>query len=160
MPRLMMVVMLVLALTACNPKDRRPGTWLSGDLVETPISDWSFTEGYQEVFIETHPWYGIPFSVTVVMATVNGNIYSPSIYSEPAVFPGNKYWNQVVADNPAVFVQIGDNLYPRRARLVAEAAEFEAAFEALAVKYPFWRNAKDNPEKRPAFVLICMDEVI
>ena len=51
MPRLMMVVMLVLALTACNPKDRRPGTWLSGDLVETPISDWSFTEGYQEVFI-------------------------------------------------------------------------------------------------------------
>ena len=159
MYRLIATSLAVLILVACEPRDRTPGTWLSGELVTTQITDWSFTNDYQEVFIETKPWYGIPFSVTVVMTTVNGKIYSPSIYSEPAEFPGNKYWNKVIAANPKVRVQIGDHLYPRQARLVTDATEFETAFEALAVKYPFWRAAKDNHEKRPAFVLICMDEI-
>ncbi|MCH7742178.1 MAG: hypothetical protein IIB71_05895 [Proteobacteria bacterium] len=151
------IILAILILAACEPQDRTPGTWLSGELVTTGVDDWSFTNEYSEVFVETHPWYGIPFSVTVVMATADGKIYVPSIYTEPADFPGSKYWNGVIARNPEVLLKIGDKRYPRRARLVTDPTEFEMAFEALARKYEFWRKAKDEEDKRPPFVLICMD---
>ncbi len=149
---------LVMLLCACEPHDRTPGTWLSGELVEARIDDWSFTDNHQEIYIETHPWYGIPFSVTVVVASANGKIYSPSIYAEPAPFPGSKYWNSVIAADPDVIVKIGDKRFPRKARPVTDPIEFEHAFEALASKYEFWRQAKDDPNKTPPFVLICMDD--
>jgi len=152
------VLLSTLLLTACEPKDRTPGSWLSGQLVEAQITDWSFSEEFQEIFIQTQPWYGIPFSVTVVVASSNGKIYSPSIYDAPLEFPGSKYWNSVIEANPEVIVKIGEQLYPRRARLVTDEIEFEAAFEALANKYGFWRTAKDQPEQRPPFVLICLDD--
>ncbi len=60
----------------------------------------------------------------------------------------------MVSNNPEVVLKIGDKLYPRRARLVTDGVEFELAFEALAAKYGFWREAKNNAEKRPPFVII------
>ena len=158
MKRLTIATVALLILTACEPRDRTPGMWLSGELAQTPVEDWSFTDELNEVFIQTHPWYGIPFSVTVVMATIDGKIYVPSIYDQPAKFPGSKYWNSVINDNPEVVMKIGDRLYQRRARLVTDATEFESAFEALAGKYSFWRGVKDKTEERPPFVFICMDD--
>ena len=150
------LLMTFVLIAACEPQDRTPGMWLSGELVETPVGDWSFTEDYTEIFVQTQPWYGIAFSVTTVIATVDGNIYVPSIYETEAEFPGSKYWNRVIQDNPEVILKIGNQLYPGWARLVTSDAEFERALEALAMKYDFWRSVKDNPEKRPAFVLISM----
>lgn len=145
-------------LLACEPQNRTPGMWLSGELVDTSVTDWTFSDEFTEIFIQTNPWYGIPFSVTVVVASVGSRIYVPSIYAEPAEFPGSKYWNSVIADNPAVVLKIGSKLYPRRARLVTGDDEFEIAYEALATKYEFWREGKNNPDKRPPFVLISMDD--
>ena len=51
MYRLIATSLAVLILVACEPRDRTPGTWLSGELVTTQITDWSFTNDYQEVFI-------------------------------------------------------------------------------------------------------------
>lgn len=154
------ILLAILILTACEPRDRTPGSWLSGELVHTEVDDWTFTSEHSEVFVETHPWYGIPFSVTVVMATVDGKIYVPSIYAEAADFPGSKYWNGVIARNPEVLMKIGDKRYPRRARLVTDPDEFEMALTALADKYAFWRKVKDGEGKRPPFVLICMDDPV
>lgn len=150
-------ILLMLVLAACEPADRTPGMWLSGDVETIEISDWSFSNDHMEVFLETHPWYGIPFSVTVVTATTGDKLFVPSIYSEPAEFPGSKYWNSVIEKNPAVLIKIGNKLYPRSAHLISDEAEFEEAFEALAGKYDYWRSIKDGTEKRPPFVLIRLD---
>jgi len=152
------LVVVLLLLAACEPQDRRPGTWVSGEPVTGPVEDWSFSREYDEIYVETRPWYGIPHSVTTVVAAANDVLYVPSIYDEQAEFPGNKYWNAVIEDNPDVFLKIGDKRYPRRARLVTDEAEFDQALAALADKYAFWQNVQNNPDEAPPFVLIRMDD--
>lgn len=154
-----MTFLFVLTLSACEPADRTPGMWLSGDLATEDISDWTFSNEQMEVFLETHPWYGIPFSVTVVTATTTtGNkLFVPSIYSEPAEFPDGKYWNGVIDKNPEVLIKIGGKLYPRSAHLVVDEAEFEEAFQAFADKYDYWRSIKEGAIERPPFVFIRLD---
>jgi len=158
----LLTIILILSnllLAACEPKDRRPGTWLSGDLVEDRIEDWSFSNEFQEVIIQTHPWYGVPHSVTTVLATADGKLYVPSIYrEEPKRFPDGKYWNRIVAKNPNVEVKIGDQLYPRMVSLVSDKAEFKRGLNALATKYPFWQMVKDSPEEAPTFVIMRLNE--
>lgn len=146
-------------LAACEPQDRRPGTWLTGELETNTVTDWSFSNEHQEVFLQTHPWYGIPHSVTVVMAAADSHIYVPSIYmEEPKTFPDGKYWNRIVSNNPNVEIKIGDKLYPRVISLVTEDADFERGLTAFAEKYPFWKQIKDNPDKAPTFVILRLDE--
>ena len=152
------IILSVVFLSACEPQDRSPGMWLSGELVDSKIQDWSFTDEFNEVFVETHPWYGIPFSVTVVMVNLDNAIFVPSIYAEQADFPGTKYWNGVIDANPDVVMKIGEKLYPRRAQLVTDKGEFERVYEAMAEKYPFWRQVKDGTVEQPFFVLIRMDD--
>ncbi len=152
------VIALSIFLAACEPQDRRPGTWVGGELVETPINDWSFVNEHPEVYLQTHPWYGVPHSVTVVMGTNGETLFMPSIYyQEPKTFPEGKYWNKIVDTNPEVEVKIGDQLFPRRIRLISDPAEFEVALEALASKYDGWRNIKDNPDEAPTYVLFALD---
>ena len=57
-------LMFLISLSACEPQDRRLGFWLSGEVVEDPIDDWSFADAYRQIFVETRTWYGIPHSVT------------------------------------------------------------------------------------------------
>lgn len=144
-------------LTACEPKDRRPGMWLSGELVEEMPSDWSFIADYPEVFIETRPWYGVPFSVTTVLGTRNGKLYVPSIYSEEAAFPGTKYWNSVIADNPNVRLKIGDKLYEMTATPVRDIDEFREGARSLADKYDSWAGWLEDETTAPPFVIIRLD---
>ncbi|MFT5210544.1 MAG: hypothetical protein ACI9CE_002270 [Flavobacterium sp.] len=148
------LVLMTFSLYACEPADRTPGMWLSGELEASAIDDWTFSNEYMEVQLETLPWYGIPFSVTVVVATTGEKLFVPSIYSEVAEFPGPKYWNGVIDKNPEVKIRIGDKLYPRTARLISGEADFEEAFQALADKYDYWRAVKEGTAERPPFVLI------
>ncbi len=76
------VVLLAAGLLACEPSDRRPGTWLSGDIVREPVSDWTFTADAREVYVETRTWYGVPHSVTTACATTGDTLYIPSVYVE------------------------------------------------------------------------------
>jgi hypothetical protein len=148
---------VILLLAGCEPKDRRPGLWLSGELVEETPTDWSFIKDHPEIFVETSPWYGIPFSVTTVIGTRNGRLYVPSIYSEEAAFPGTKYWNSVIADNPEVRLKIGDKLYEMRATPVQDLAEFREGAGALADKYDSWAGWLEDESTAPPFVIIRMD---
>ena len=155
--RIALLVLAVLLASACEPKDRRPGAWLSGETVESLPDDWSFTSDYQEIFVETHPWYGVPFSVTTVVAPHGGKLYVPSIYSEEAPFPGTKYWNKVLAENPDVRLKIGERLYELRATHVQDVVEYRAGLAALAEKYDSWRRWQDDPDSAPHFVIIRME---
>ncbi len=143
----------LLMLSGCEPKDRRPGSWLSGDAVTTPVSDWSFVNEQMEVFIETRPWYGIPFSVTTVVAEADGKVYVPSIYETSAEFPGSKYWNRIIAENPSIQLKVGGKLYPLNALPAADEAEFAHGLSALAAKYDFWRSVEAG-EADIAFTII------
>ena len=124
-----------------EPQDRRPGTRLAG--VVTPLpDDWSVTESAQEVHLETYPWFGIPFSVTTVLAWSGDDLYIPSIYAEPAQFPGSKFWNKVVAANPNVRLRVGDALYELRIENTATEADYLDGVDALAEKYEFWETQR------------------
>lgn len=150
------VILLSVLTAACEPVDRRPGTWLSGDVVEIP-GDWSVTATEMEIFVETSPWWGVPHSVTTVVAASGEHLYVPSIYEQAAVFPGTKRWNKNIAADPDVRLKIGELLYELKAVPVLDPAEFDVGFRALADKYPFWRTALEDKSKRPHFAIIRME---
>ena len=73
---LLLLIYGYLAFVGIEPLDRRPGTLLSGTVAALP-QDVRFVDEVGEVTLETRPWYGIPFSVTVVVVSHEGLIYVP-----------------------------------------------------------------------------------
>ena len=61
----LVLLLLVLRVTGLEPQERRPGLWLKGNLVTTPVADWSFTDKYPKIKIQTRTWYLLPHSVTI-----------------------------------------------------------------------------------------------
>ena len=159
MPRIRPALLsLALLLAACEPHDRRPGLWLSGDVVKEPVSDWSFTDAVPEIFLETRTWYGIPHSVTVVCVGVGDKLYVPSVYRERGDFPDERLWNRNVVRDPRVRLKIGEKIYERQAALVEDAAEWQAVLDAFAKKSPFWKDLAAQPEaERPKLYFLRMD---
>ena len=152
-----LLVSLVL-LASCEPQDRRPGFWLSGELVETPVTDWSFTDEIPEIFVETHTWYGIPHSVTTVCVAHNGTLYVPSVYFEGGEFPDARFWNRNVVRDPRVRLKIGERIFEREAVLVEDPAEWNEVLDAFARKSSFWKDLADKPESdRPKIIFFRMD---
>ncbi len=60
--------LITLRIIGFEPRDRSPGLWLKGELVTTPVTDWSFTDQFEEINVETRTWYFIPHSVTTYCA--------------------------------------------------------------------------------------------
>jgi hypothetical protein len=149
---------LAVASAACEPKDRRPGLWLSGELVTEPVTDWSFTDSIFEIQVETRTWYHVPHSVTAVCAAVGRDLYVPSVYSPGGKFPDERRWHRNVAWDPLVRLRIGGKLYERRAVLVQDPVEWQEAFDAFARKSEFWKELAAKPEsERPSLIFLRMD---
>ena len=157
--RLSIAVVVAVTLVGCvDPQDRRPGLWLSGEVVEGEVDDWSFSEAFAEIAVETRTWYGIPHSVTTVCAARGEHLYVPSLYREGGSFPDARFWNLNVVRDPRVRVRIGERIYERRAVRVEAAGEMGRILEAFAAKYPFWQELLARPEsERPAYVFFRMD---
>lgn len=96
------------------PEEQRPGTRLSGAMVDDPQPDWSFLEQRQKIWVQTAPWYQVPHSVTTVSFVHNGNLYVPCGRC------AGKRWPKIVAANDQVIVKIGGNLYRRTAVALAD----------------------------------------
>lgn len=122
------VVLGILRITGLNPHNRTPGLWLSGNLVTTPVTDWSFTSQYQTDKIETHPWYGIAHSVTTGFIVYQGQLYVTSRLEKGQHFPENKGWLKAVMQDPHVRIKFGNNLYRCTLSLVTDPAEKAAIF--------------------------------
>lgn len=145
-------------LAACAPHDRRPGLWLSGEVLREPVSDWSFTDAVPEIFLETRTWYGIPHSVTVVCVGIGDRLYVPSVYRERGEFPDERLWNRNVVRDPRVRLQIAARIYERNAVLVEDPAEWRAVLDAFTHKSPFWKDLAALPEaERPRLYFLRMD---
>ena len=151
-------VLIVACASGCwNPKDRRPGLFLSGAVVEEAVNDWSFSDEFQEIYLETRTWYLVPHSVTTVCARVGGKLYIPSLYYAGGEWP-NKFWNSNVESDPRIRLGMGGKIYAGEAHAVTDPAESRAAIQALAAKYPFWRELVSKPEsERPDMAMVRVD---
>ena len=109
----------------------RPGLWLKGQLVITPVTDWAFVDkiphpgrSINTILVETRTPYWIPHSVRVIPQVRNGQLYIRSHQDRMEVqFPKDKSWTADVARDPRVRVKIGDKLYQATLVLVADRAQ-------------------------------------
>jgi hypothetical protein len=140
---LICLILLLLAtrVTGFEPEDcppfnrslscKLPGLWLKGQLVTTPVTDWSFTDKIKQIKIQTQTPYLLPLSVTIWCAVYNGNLY---VTSNPG-----KQWNEDILRDPRVRLKIGDQLYDRTLLPVNDPAEKAAVLEVKGKKYPEWK---------------------
>ena len=109
----------------------RPGLWLKGEVVKTPVTDWSFVDKVEHpgrslntVLVETRTPYFIPHSVRTIPFVRNGQLYIRSHQDRMDVqFPYDKSWTANVARDPRVRIKIGDKLYEATMVLIADRAQ-------------------------------------
>lgn len=128
----LILLLVVFSISGFGPHDRIPGLWLKGNVVTTPVTDWSFTENIPVIQIQTRTWYLLPHSVNINCLVYNGQLYLVSVY--PA---GTTHgWNDNVMRDPHVRLKIGDQIYERTLSLVTDPAERQGVLEARHKKYP------------------------
>jgi len=131
MPPMQLLALLTIAILSvgCQPKDVRPGLWLRGDLVEERVNDWRFTEGIEEIFIETRSWYRIPHSTTIWCVARYGKLYIGSYGDQ------KKAWEKNIARSPDARLAIAGKIYEVTVTPVADRAVIDALDAAYAQKY-------------------------
>ena len=132
----LVLVLLVLRITGLDPKGRRPGLWLTGNVATTPVADWSFTDKIPTVEIQTRTWYLIPHSVTTNCLSANGQLYLSSGIPAGMQYPNDRDWHANVARDPHVRMKVGDQLYDRTLSVVTDPVEKAAVLQAREKKYP------------------------
>jgi hypothetical protein len=109
----------------------RPGLWLKGELVTTPVTDWSFVDkvphpgrSLNTVLVETRTPYFIPHSVRTMPFVRNGVLYIRSHQDRMDLqFPHDKSWTSSVVRDPRVRIKIGGKLYEATMVLIADRAQ-------------------------------------
>jgi hypothetical protein len=121
---------------------RIPGLWLRGNLVTTPVADWSWTDQYLNARIQTRTRYLLPYSVSTYPVAYNGQLYFTSVYGPTLPpYPHGRHWNENIARDPHVRIKIGDNLYDRTLVYVTDPDERAGVIKNKAKKYPKQRIA-------------------
>jgi len=133
------LLLIVFRITGFGPHGRTPGLWLSGSLVTTPVTDWSFADQYPTLEIQTKTWYRLPHSVTTSCMTYNGQLYVGSIYGPGIQYPHGRSWNENVARDPRVRIKIGNQLYDCTLVHITDPSLIAAVLEAEQKKYPRFR---------------------
>ena len=132
------------------------GFWLSGELVKTPVTDWSFTDAIPTIQIETRTWYVLPHFVRTYIARNGAELYLFSEYFAPKPgqrdyrndFPKARFWNRMVVRDPRIRVKIGDRLFEMRAYPLGDSSDAAAARQAFLDKYPDVKKEQESPESR------------
>jgi hypothetical protein len=122
---------LDLAELRAHGRIARPGLWLKGEVVTTPVTDWSFVDKVEHpgqtlntVLVETRTPYFIAHSVRTVPFPRNGQLYIRSHQHRMDLqFPNDKAWTSNVARDPRVRIKIGDKLYEATMVLIADRAQ-------------------------------------
>ena len=128
MRKLVYVLLVCAGLAACDPSDRRPGLWLTGEAAEFP-TDWSFSNAIPEIAIEVQTPYFVPHSVTIWCADVNGELYVG------ASAPETKRWPGWVDRDTQVRLRIDGKIYEARLSPLSTDPELAPVQQAFATKY-------------------------
>ncbi len=140
LPLILAGTLVSLRLVGYEPGDQRPGLWLTGDRVTDPVTDWSFTENHQEIFVQTRTPYLIPHSVTTYCAVYDGHLYEFSAYYQGGVFQDQRGWNRNVMRDPRVRLKIGDRLFDQTVSHVTDPDTHEAVHASFVAMYPQWSS--------------------
>jgi len=125
------ILLVVFRFTGLNPHGGIPGLWLTGDLVTTPVADWSFIDEVPNIKLETRSRFLLPHSVTINCLAYKGQFYVSSTH--PVGSP--RSWDANVMRDPRVRIKIGDKLYDRTLVLVTDPAEKDAVIQVREKKY-------------------------
>jgi hypothetical protein len=136
------LVLVILRVVGLDPHERTPGLWLRGNVSTDPIADWSFTDQYKTVKVQTNTWYLLPHSVTTFCIAYNGQLYLATTR------PETKQWSRNVARDPHVRLKVGDRLFDRTVAVVTDPTERESVLQARAKKY-----AQKYPPPGPPFIV-------
>ena len=123
-----------------EPRDQRPGLWLAGERVTEPVTDWSFTDNHEEIFVQTRTPYLIPHSVTGYCAVHDGDLYLFSAYYQGGVFPDERSWNRNVMRDSRVRLKIGDRVFDQTVSHVTDTETRAEVHESFVAKYPEWSS--------------------
>lgn len=134
------VFLSFLRIVGYEPKDTSPGLWLSGDIVSEPITDWSFTNEIEEIFVETRTSYLLPHSITTYCAVYEEKFYLFSAYYDGGEFPYARRWNQNVMRDPSVRLKINEDIYEQNLRFVTDDSEKIPIHNAFVNKYLNWES--------------------
>jgi hypothetical protein len=138
----LVVVVVVLRFTGFNPigdipgPGNYPGLWLSGEVVTTPVTDWSFASQFKTDKVQTRTLYLIPHSVTTGHIVHNGQLYLTSNFAAGVPFPQGKSWVKNVMRDPHVRLKFGNNLYDCVLSAVTDPDERAAVLGARAKQNP------------------------
>lgn len=132
----LVLVLVILRFTGFGPNGRRPGLWLSGNLVTTPVTDWSFANKYQTLEIQTQTPYLLPHSVTTFLVVYHGQLYVTSVYGAGLKYPYGRTWNEDVARDPNVRIKIGDHLYSCTLVHITDPTAAAPIIQAKLKRYP------------------------
>ena len=117
-----------------DPIERLSGRQVTGPEVDYP-ADWSFSEVYSTIAVETRP--GAPHSVTVICWIADGKLHIP------ARDGATKDWPSYVMEESRVRLKVGDKVYPASLRRVADA-DVAGLIAQGAYKYPGFAKAPGN----------------
>jgi hypothetical protein len=134
-----LAALLVLRVVGLDPHERRPGLWLTGERVATPVTDWSFTDQYPTIYLQTRTPYLLPHSVTITCIAHDGRLYLTSVFREGSPFPRGKLWTADVMRDPHVRLKIGGRVYDQTLALVTDPVERATVLESKSKKYPSQR---------------------
>src|SRR5436309_457460 len=68
----LLVALVALRIVGLDPRERRPGLWLTGEVVTAPVTDWSFTDKHPTIYVQTRTRYLLPHSVTITCVAHDG----------------------------------------------------------------------------------------
>ncbi|MDJ0851035.1 MAG: hypothetical protein QNK04_21905 [Myxococcota bacterium] len=109
------LLLIVPLLAACGgPFLVFPGGELSGEVVTTPVTDWSFVD---DAFVDLEVRPSDPYSVEL-----NYFVRDGALYIDPAE---GRRWLDYIREDPRVRARFGGKVYPLTATLVGEPGELE-----------------------------------
>jgi hypothetical protein len=126
--RFVAIILALIAIVACDPNERRPGLWLTGETAPF-AADWSFTNTIPEIAIQVHTPYLLPHSVTIWCSSVDGKLYVGSSA------PETKRWPAWADADPNVKLKIDGKVYEVRLEPLTSPDEVAPVQQAFAVKY-------------------------
>jgi hypothetical protein len=149
----LVLFLVVVRITGFNPTGDKPGPgnypglWLSGNIVTTPVSDWSFVSQYKTDKLQARTWYLIPHSVTTGFIVHNGQLYITSMFGAGVPFPQGKSWVSNVMRDPHVRLKFGNDLYDCTLSHVTDSDERAAVLGERAKQNPqlLVSNASNGP---------------